>query len=158
MPDLFPYIIFTIIIFANILLNTSKESLENSVPEREPQIFTLIKNRDTLYVGDSIEDLFYKLLLTQNGIQFYSKYPNKMIFEHIIPHFYKMTLLGDSIYFFNNQDFVEKKGPIESKVTESKDTEGTEGTETKTFLTISDGIIKVSDANGNTLYTLPCDN
>ena len=155
--DLLPYIIFTGLIFANYILNVSEnldnlDNLDSNLTPRTPKQYSIIKNNDTLFVGDSIEDLFYKLVLTSDGLEFYSKFPTKQIFKYPIQDLYKMTLYGDSLFFFNTKDFIEKKGSGNTSNT------GNAGnTENNTFLTVSDGVIKILDKDGNALYTLVCE-
>ena len=135
---MFTYILFTGIIFAWILLNANTQNLENT---RKVKKLELLENLDTLFVGDSIDTPLFSLIVKENGLYFYQKFPNELIYKLDVPELYFILLLGDTLFFYNKENIeIKAIRPSKNNIITLDESY---------FLTISDGIIKISDSNGN---------
>lgn len=134
---MFEYILFSSLIFGWIILNATSEKLDNTRPRKE---YELLKNGDTMFVNDTIDTILYSLVLKEDGIYFYQKFPNELLFTLTVLNVYFLVFFGNNIIFFDEQSKeIKKISPDPFNVITLDETY---------FLTISDGNIKISDSNG----------
>ena len=134
---MFEYILFSSLIFGWIILNATSEKLDNTRPRKE---YELLKNGDTMFVNDTIDTILYSLVLKEDGIYFYQKFPNELLFTLTVPNVYFLVFFGNNIIFFDEQSKeIKKISPDPFNVITLDETY---------FFTISDGNIKISDSNG----------
>lgn len=140
---MFEYILFSLVIFSWIILNANAEKLDNTRPIKN---YELLQNADTMFINDKIDTVTFNLILKQDGLYLYQKYPNELIYKIDVPNVEFLVFLGDTLYFFNKESIEIKKIAPNNKTVIAL--------EESYFLTISDGSIKIQDSNGHLVNKL----
>lgn len=140
---MFEYLLFSSLIFGWIILNATSEKLDNIRPIKE---YELLQNGDTMFKFDTVDTVLYSLILKEDGLYYYQKFPNELLFHITVPNVHFLVFFGNSLVFFdeNSQEIYKISPPSTSVITLDE----------TYFLTISDGNIKISDSSGQLLNNL----